>query len=388
MMRIAQLVPQFAVGGGERVAMQLLCELKRRGHVVLGIALGSRSESEMTRRLDQAGIQVEYLAKHKGFEPKLVAMIFQMLRKFNPDVVHSHNHVLPYLLPYAARHRGRIVHTVHSMADYDATGANRVINALAFRLGVVPVAIADEVRASIRRVYGMNAPIVKNGIPVDQYRKAASSRSEWRSANGVREADLLFVAIGALWPVKNHAKLIAAFRQVADRVPSAKCFIAGSGPLREQLTRQIHQINLSAKVKLLGERDDVPDVLSACDVAVLPSHCEGSPLSLMEAMAAGKPVIATAVGGVPEMVSGETARLIARDNVNALADAMIELAGNVELRQRMGAAGAHRAAANFGLDRMTAGYEALYSELPVNKECTIHESSLGLAGRRARVVRQ
>src|SRR5436305_24303 len=222
MMRVAQVVPQFAVGGGERVAMHLLCQLKERGHSVLGISLGPRSDSEMSRRLDEAGIRVEYLAKRSGFQPKVMATTFRALRKFNPDVVHSHNYVLPYLIPYAALKPGRVVHTVHSMAEYDATGANRLLNSVAFRLGVVPVAIAGEVHASIGRVYGVNARIVKNGIPLDENRNSASSRNEWRRAHGVGDADLLFVATGALWPVKNHTGLIAAFRQVAGRVPNAK----------------------------------------------------------------------------------------------------------------------------------------------------------------------
>ena len=147
-----------------------------------------------------------------------------------------------------------------------------------------------------------------------------------------------------------------------------KLWLVGDGPLRPAVEKAIVKMGLERKVLFLGIRDDVPQLLAASDVFVLSSDYEGVPLTVLEAMAAGKPVVATAVGGVPELIEdGETGILVPPRNPEALAQGILRLAKDASLRQRMGKAARERAQERFDISRTAREYEALY--LRLLKEC-------------------
>ncbi|MFP5502637.1 MAG: glycosyltransferase, partial [Candidatus Sericytochromatia bacterium] len=175
--------------------------------------------------------------------------------------------------------------------------------------------------------------------------------------------DVLFTCVARLMPVKNHAMLIEAFARGLGGAPDAHLLLVGEGELRPALERQVAEAGLTGRIHLMGKRTDIPETLAAADAFVLASDWEGNPLSVLEAMAAGKPVVATAVGGVPELVTAETGRLVPPGDTVAMAEALKAAYALPDVRQRMGERAALRAEAAFDVAAMARAYEALYTRL-------------------------
>jgi glycosyltransferase involved in cell wall biosynthesis len=168
--------------------------------------------------------------------------------------------------------------------------------------------------------------------------------------------------VARLQPVKDQASLLAAFARVAAELPNAKLVLVGDGPVRAALESQSASPALAGRVIFLGRRSDIPDILPTFDVFALPSLSEGLPLTLLEAMAAGLPCVATAVGAMPEAIVAErTGLLVPVGDVAALADTLLRLLRDPNLRREMGQAGQKRARELFDLKVMTRRYEDLYA---------------------------
>ncbi|HDN80641.1 MAG TPA: glycosyltransferase, partial [Chloroflexi bacterium] len=321
-LRVLHVIPNFGPGGAERIAMQLLLHLDRSRYEVAAVSLYDRQGTDIEATLDQAGVQVWYLGKHLGFDPKMFWRLGGVLREFRPDVVHTHLYVLRYLLPWIAMPRAWVwVHTVHNVAEKEVDWIGKWVHRLAFRLGVVPVAVAEEVAQSLKRVYKLaSVPLIPNGIPVARYALGEEARRAWRAQEGYKEADIIFVSIARLSPQKDPLSLIRAFAAAAPHAHGLHLLLVGDGPLRPELEAQVKALGLKQRVCFLGVRTDIPEILAAADVFVLSSRWEGNPLSVMEAMAAGKPVVATVVGGVPELVEdGVSGILVPPQGTEALA---------------------------------------------------------------------
>jgi glycosyltransferase involved in cell wall biosynthesis len=254
------------------------------------------------------------------------------------------------------------VHTVHNIAEKEVGWSGRLTHRVAFGRGVIPVAIAEEVADSIRRFYGIDGfPLIPNGVPVDAFRQPSIDREGWRRREGFAPTDVLFVCVAGLRPQKNLPLLLESFGRGPGSDPRARLLFVGDGELRKDLEGRIHAMGLQEKARLLGGRSDVPEVLNAADVFVLSSDWEGNPLSVMEAMAAGKPAVCTAVGGVPELVEdGSCGLLVPPGDAKALARAMRRMLEDHQTRAFMGEAAARRATKSFGLQAMTEAYEDLY----------------------------
>ncbi|WP_376790593.1 glycosyltransferase [Thermoflexus sp.] len=364
--RALHILPNFGPGGAERMAAHLLLHLDRRRFEVAAVSLFDRQGTDLETMLDRAGVRVWYLGKRKGFDPRMYGRLARVFQEFRPDVVHTHQYVLRYLLPLVLARRARgWIHTVHNVAEKEVDKPGRWVHRAAFRMGVVPVAIAKEVARSIERVYALKGvPLIPNGIPVAEYSLGEDVRKAWRAREGYAEEDVLLVSVARMSPPKNHPLLIRAFATVACRDRRLRLLLVGDGPLRPELEDQVRVLGLENKVRFLGVRSDVPEILATADVFVLSSEWEGNPLSVMEAMAAGKPVIATAVGGVPELVEdGVSGLLVPPADAGALAEAIWKVVDDPELRVRMGCAAFRRAKERFDVGVMVRGYEALYEQL-------------------------
>jgi len=169
---------------------------------------------------------------------------------------------------------------------------------------------------------------------------------------------------GRLSPEKNYAAMIEAARRVCPRHAQARFVIFGEGFLRPELERRIAEAGLQRRVLLPGFRTDLPALLSEIDVFMLPSFTEGLPNVVLEAYASRKPVVATAVGGTPEVVQdGVSGFLTATDDIDGMVAAVVRLLADPKLRQRMGDAGYRNAEADFGFAAQTVAYERLYAEV-------------------------
>jgi glycosyltransferase involved in cell wall biosynthesis len=282
----------------------------------------------------------------------------QLLRRERPDILHASSSkagILGRLAAFAARVPVRIF-TAHGWAFAAHTGlASRLYrwaDRLVRPLTTVTVCVAEQQRA-IGLAAGTCDPertvVIPNAVDT-----AAAPRA---AANGRRP---LVVAVGRLKAPKDFFTFVRALA----RLPHGSCeaLIVGDGPDREELEAEIEALGLTEEVRLAGERRDVPELLAAADVFVLSSASEGMPVSVLEAMAAGLPVVASGVGGVPELVADdETGILVEPGEPDALAGALLRLVRDPDLRRRLGGAGRARVEEQFDVDAFRRAHVELYS---------------------------
>ena len=207
------------------------------------------------------------------------------------------------------------------------------------------------------------AAVILNGIDLADWESLPHAESA-RAALGVAGEAFVMGTVGRLHEQKGHTFLLAAARMVLAEAPAAIFLIAGYGPLREKLEEQVEELGIGSNVRFLGYRKDVQNILAALDVFVLPSLWEGMSNAILEAMAAGKPVVATAVdGNVEQVLDGETGLLVPPADAEALGDALLSLAREPEKADAMGKRGRARVGREFPLSRMTGAYLDLYARL-------------------------
>ena len=336
---VLQLVPHFGMGGAERMAVHLMSNLNQELFDVVAVSLYGRQNTDLEQMLEEQDKKVFYLDKRSGMDTRMYKALGDLFKSLEPQIVHSHLRVLRYSLPLYLRYRiPATIHTVHNLASKEVNRLGQAVHHVAFRSGVLPVAIALEVQESIKQLYKLkeeNIPIVPNGIPIKRYEHCSKRRKMWREENQFRQNDFLYICIASMSQAKNQKLLIEAFLSCSDPV-NDHLLLVGDGPLRNDLEKQAKA--RASHIHFLGQRRDIPDILSAADVFVLPSLYEGNPLSIMEAMSAAKTVIASAVGGVPELIDNEESGLLFPANdFEALIKAMQKVRSNTNLRQSLGA---------------------------------------------------
>ena len=364
-----QIISSLVPAGAERLVVHLVEYIDRERFAPVCISLTDPVGSHLEARVQQLGVPLYFLGKGDKMSFEVLRKLDALFRQYRPAVVHTHLLALNYAYPLMIRYRTPArVYTVHSLAEKDlGLRTAPIVRALAFRyrLGkVVPVAIAEEVRASIQRLYGYpDPPLIPNGIPTDEYTPDPNKRAQWRQAHGIETHATILTHVGRFAPPKNHALLIEAFARVRTSAP-LYLLLVGGGELENTVREQVAALGLESRVCFLGIRADVADILRASDAFVLSSRWEGNPMSVMEAMAAGLPVVSTAVGGVPELVrDGETGLLVPSEDTGALAQAIQALVDNPARRQAMGVAARQHAVASFDIRHTVRGYEQLYEAL-------------------------
>jgi glycosyltransferase involved in cell wall biosynthesis len=364
-----QLITSLLPAGAERLVVHLLEHVNRERFAPVCICLGNPVGSHLEARVQQLGVPLHFLGKGDKMSIEVLRKLDALFRQYRPAVVHTHLLALNYAYPLMLRYRTPArVYTVHNLAKKDmGLRTAPMVRALAFRYrigGVVPVAIAEEVRATIQQLYGYpDPPLIPNGIPTDEYAPNPDTRAQWRQAHGIEPRATVVTHIGRFAVQKNHALLVEAFAQVRSDAP-LYLLLVGGGELENAVREQVAALGLQERVRFLGVRADVADILRASDVFVLSSRWEGNPMSVMEAMAAGLPVVSTAVGGVPELVQeGATGLLVPSEDTGALACALQALVDDPARRQAMGAAARQHAIAHFDIRHTVRGYEQLYESL-------------------------
>jgi glycosyltransferase involved in cell wall biosynthesis len=347
--RILEILATLQPAGAENVVLTLASGLDRSRFDVAVASLYDAFPGGLESLFHERHIPVWHLGKRRGPDPRMYSRLERVVREFQPDVIHSHCYVTRYTLHLRAR---AIVHTVHNLAAVEVGRFGRFVNRYVFGRGVIPIAVGRAVADSFHEMYGFRpSATIPNGIDTNRFWRP-DTRERWRNENGFRQDDLLVVSVGRLAPQKNPMALVKAI----VNVPDAKLLMVGEGDLRERL----HGYE---RVHLLGIRSDIPEILAASDIFALASDWEGLPLAIVEAMAAGLPIVATCVGCVSELVEhGRTGLLVLPRDECALAAALRDLAGDRKRRQEMGAAGRARAL-SFGADAMVAAYDELFSRL-------------------------
>ena len=232
------------------------------------------------------------------------------------------------------------------------------------------VTVSEELKRGLVEITGLNEKrivCIHNGVEFfDICVESAKKRKEL----GVEQGDILVGTVGRLDPVKNFDIFIRSAEMVLKEFPQVKFLLVGDGPIRKDLELLVSELGLSRHVIFLGERNDVAELLNVMDIFVLPSKSEGLSNTILEAMSVGLPVIATNVGGNPELViDGETGVLIQPWDASVLAAAIINLLRDNEKRKKMGDAGFIKAKGEFSIEKMVKSYEELYLSLYKKKKC-------------------
>jgi glycosyltransferase involved in cell wall biosynthesis len=278
------------------------------------------------------------------------------------DIVHGHSSKAGFLARLAAAATGRraaCLFTPHGWSFWSATGATRALylrlERLAARAGSTIIAVSEQERDA-----GLALGVGRR----DQYRVIPNGIALERYSQDPAPVPGRVVFVGRLSPPKRTDLAIAAFSALRERSPAARLLIVGDGPDRPAIERQIAALGLSEDVQLLGNRDDVPALLRSARCLLLTSDYEGCPLTVIEAMAAGLPVIATSVGGVPELVKhGETGLLAPAGDAAGLAGALLTVLRDDGVATAMGAAGRARAIAHHDRQAMATETAGLYEAL-------------------------
>jgi len=363
--RVLHVLANLGAGGAERMAVHIVRGLNTQRFEPAVVAYSGRYGSDLEQKLDLAGIKTFFLGKGPGFGWRTYPRLHRVFKEFRPDIVHTHVHVMRYAFPSLVYFKPRLmVHTVNNMAEHEIEPQARWLQRLAYMRGVIPVAVAREVATSLERLYGIGGcRVVWNCIPTDLYASPETPRAVWRAKQGFSEEDILLVCVARFAAQKNHALLINAFAKGPASHPKAHLVLAGEGVLRAQSQQRVNELGLTNRVHFLGLRRDIPDVLGAADIFVLSSDYEGNPLSVIEAMAAGLPIVSTAAGGVPELLqSGKEGFIAQPGHGDQISEAMMTLLNDGNLRRTMGAAASARAKEKFDVSAMVRAYEELYSE--------------------------
>jgi glycosyltransferase involved in cell wall biosynthesis len=349
-LRVLQVIQEVSYGGAENVVATLVQRLREEGaHVAIaasGSAVGSLSDVEVT--------PLPLVERRLRRLPAAAFGVRRALRREHPDVVHAHNPGMGLVTALATLrgHTTPALVTMHGAPEEDYREAAR-----ALRFSGLPVIACGPGVAAALTEHGVEvAGTIVNGVaPAPRAADAETLRESLGLAHHLR----LVVAVGRLVPQKNHA---LAVRSIAS-VPGAGLVVVGDGPLRPELTALVDSLGVADRVRFTGARGDARSLIGAADITLLTSVWEGLPLVVLEALAAGTPVVATDVRGVRELVSdGETALLAPAEDADALAAATRRVLGDDGLAARLRANGL-ALAARYGEDAMGDRYLALYTSL-------------------------
>jgi glycosyltransferase involved in cell wall biosynthesis len=352
-LRVVWLLKTFGLGGAERLLLELAPRMPSVEYFPLAVMDEPR---DIVPALREAGFEPMRLGASSNVDVRWVCRLRHFLREVSPDILHVHNPYAAAILRVAGLGvRIPMVYTEHNVwRAYHPL--SRWGNALTFPLARHSIAVSDAVQSSIAggrlgRMTLKRLTLIRNGVDFEAV---------------VREADretleLPLPCLGTvanLRPEKGIDVLLAAFRLLRPRFPRHHCVVVGGGPLESQIRTQALA---SSGVLVTGVRHDARALMKRFDVFVLPSRAEGLPLALLEAMALGRPVVATAVGGIPEVVeSGENGMLIPPDRPGEMADAIIRLLADPTFAARMGNAASVTIRNHWSIDATARAYADVY----------------------------
>jgi glycosyltransferase involved in cell wall biosynthesis len=382
--RVLRVIARLNMGGPALHVAYLTAGLAKRGYETTLVA-GSlaRGEDSMAFVAEELGIRVERLEElHREISPfrdaVAIVRLARLIRRVRPHILHTHTAKAGAVGRLAALLAGDarppiVVHTFHGHVlrgyfDPLRTAGFRLLERWLATKTTALVAVSPQVRddlVSLGVAPRERFVVVRVGIELEQ-RVAVErdGRGESRRVLGIGPDRFAVGWIGRMTGVKRTHDVLRAFRRLRDRGVDACLCMIGDGPDRPAVERRAHELGLMRDTLFLGYQEEVAPFYAAFDAMILPSINEGTPVSAIEALAAGRPVVATRVGGVPDVVrEGEDGFLVEAGDVDALADRLARLAADPELRERLGAAGRARVIPRYSVERLVDDIDLLYRSL-------------------------
>ncbi len=365
-MRTLQLISSAGIYGAENMLVNLARALKQQGcRSVVGVFHNTHNSNvEVAEKAISMGLPVAVFPCRGRADLGAVGLIEDYIQSHDIQLVHSHGYKAD-VYGYAAAKRARvpIVATCHNWPDKTAPlRFYAFLDHLVLKSFPRVVAVSEGVRQSLKR-FGIpngRVDIISNGIDFDTLANARPTFAE-----EIEKKDRLVVGIvGRLVPAKGLDYLLRAAREILQVFPKALFVFVGDGPSREKLQELTRELGIDADVIFAGKRKDMPGVYASLDLLALPSLTEGMPMTLLEAMAAAKPVVATRVGAVPQIVIPErTGLLVKPGDTQALRDALARMLSDRSLRESCGRQGQAIVRQNFSAEAMACNYLSLYKTL-------------------------
>ena len=381
--KVLHIVYSLQLGGAERVVTNYALHHTREVYepVVVALTQGGPLEED----LRAAGVRVYILGKRLGFDPRVILKLAKIMREERAQVVHVHtplsnNWGVPAALLSGVR---TVIRTEHGLFRRERT-FYVFINAILGLFNRRILACSDGAKKTHVAMDPLSRDkymTIYNGIDVHRYRAHGDTR-RLREELGLPEGAPVVGIIGSLIPLKGHRIFLQMAALITGGCPDVRFLVVGDGPERGRLEATARGTGLLGKVIFTGVRRDIPELLSLMNVFVLSSHSEAHPLTILEAMAAGKPVVATDVGGNAESVrDGQTGFIVPPNDPRALHEKVAELLGDPALAARMGESGRERVTREFSVEKMIAETEAVYeSFVPFRQKILYVIGQLGIGG--------
>jgi glycosyltransferase involved in cell wall biosynthesis len=352
------------IGGLEKMVLDLACRINQGAYAVTLCSF--EREGTLTAEFNRNHIPTINIDKKHLIDIKLLINLMSIVKQKGIGIVHTHD-ATPWLygaLLKIIRPGIKLVHTEHS----NIPGASKRLKLLEYLLSRVSNVVVADSQAVANfltdkvKIGRGNLKIVYNGIDVNKFVKERKNPEP-----GLMSEDNNVIRIGItarLVPVKDHATLLRAFKLVVNEIRNAELWVIGDGELAEELKKLTRDLEIEKQVKYLGKRDDVHELLSSLEIFVLSSKSEGLSLAILEAMASALPVVATAVGGNPEIiVQEETGLLVPPGNPEKMAQAILQLLNDKNKTRLMGQRGCERVRRKFNVDKMVSEYQQIYEGL-------------------------
>lgn len=370
--KVMWLIKGLGVGGAERL-LEIALPYVDNSRYDYEVAYLLPWKNALVPAFEEAGLPIFCLNHRKAYDARVILRLAQLLKERQVDLLHVH---LPYsgILGRVASRLAPVkgvVYSEHNLWEryhWLTSAANR----LTFGYNDAVIAVSSEVEQSIRCRYKPHSRqrlcTILNGVDIDQLVTNSQGSHGVKPEFGIPDNHSLIVHVANFTAKKRHQDLIQAARMVIDQNPQTTFLLVGQGPLEPDVMAQAKALKLENNVVFAGFRTDAPRLIAAADVFVLPSLYEGLPIAMLEAMALGRPVVASRVGGVPEAITdGVDGLLVDTLAPSQLAERVLTLLHSAELRQRLSENAVQKVRDHFSVQRMVKSTEALYSSVLAGK---------------------
>lgn len=358
MKRIIQVMPEFGLAGAERMCETLVDQLLDTGEYDVYVISLYDFHSPITERMERKGVKLLYLGKKRGFDVSAIFKIATVMKENKIQIVHTHLYVMPYVIPAAIMAKVPVrIHTVHNEANKEFNGFRRMLAKFFYKhCHVQPVSISPLITDTIAKEYSLKnelIPMVFNGTDLSK----CMIKESYKIIDGV----FRFIHIGRMSIQKNHEIIIEAARLLKQDKRKFVIDLVGKGDKEQELKDMVIQYGLQDVINFIGVHDNVYPLIHQSDCFILPSRYEGMPVTLVESMGCGMPIIASAVGGVPDMITDEVSGLLIHPNSEELYHAMIKIMDGGESYRKSLGLNALEKSKLFSAENMRDGYIRIYN---------------------------